>query len=253
MKRVVSMLGGILFFFFMQGQTISLSTDKTTSLVFPFAVLHADRGSRDIIVQQIPEARNVLLVKAVAKDFHSTNLTVATSDGSIYSLNAAYDASPAQLVYEITAQLHESVETYARSVITNSKFLHGIGDRNWGIVSRITGLYSKDEVLYCQVHLENRSAIDYGVDFLRCYIGDKKKGGRTATQETEWEPLFIAGNKTMVKAHSRSVLVLALPKFTIPDAKYFAVEINERNGGRHLSMKLNNRKLIKAIALPDLQ
>jgi hypothetical protein len=46
---------------------------------------------------------------------------------------------------------------------------------------------------------------------------------------------------------------IALEKFTIPDAKFLAIQIMEKNGGRHLFMKVNNRKIIRAIPLPDLK
>jgi hypothetical protein len=63
--------------------------------------------------------------------------------------------------------------------------------------------------------------------------------------------LTIAGNIKKIKAASASAIVIALPKFTIQDAKYLAIEIGEKDGGRHLDMKMGNRKIIKAILLPD--
>jgi hypothetical protein len=88
---------------------------------------------------------------------------------------------------------------------------------------------------------------------LRFYISDKKKSKRTAIQENELKPLCVAGNMTQVKANSNSVIVVALDKFTIPDAKYLAVQFMEKNGGRHLSMRVSNRKIMKAIPLADLK
>ncbi len=67
------------------------------------------------------------------------------------------------------------------------------------------------------------------------------------------KPLYVTGNISKVKANSSSVIVVALDKFTIPDAKYLAVQIMEKNGGRHLFMKVNNKKIMKAITLPDLR
>lgn len=72
-----------------------------------------------------------------------------------------------------------------------------------------------------------------------------------ATQENELTPLYTAGNSRQVKACNFSVIVVALDKFTIPDAKYLAVQIMEKNGGRHLLMKIHNDKIIRAIPLPD--
>ncbi len=95
--------------------------------------------------------------------------------------------------------------------------------------------------------------MDYDIDLLRFYIRDKKKSNRTAVQENELTPLYVAGNITQVKAYSTTVVVVALDKFTIPDAKYLALQIMEKNGGRHLSMKMSNKKIMQAITLPDLK
>jgi uncharacterized protein DUF4138 len=48
-------------------------------------------------------------------------------------------------------------------------------------------------------------------------------------------------------------IVFAINKFTIPDRKYLSIEINEKNGGRNLSLKLKNRIIMEAIPLPDLK
>jgi hypothetical protein len=62
----------------------------------------------------------------------------------------------------------------------------------------------------------------------------------------------VAGNNKQVKARQKNILVFVLEKFTIPDAKFLAIQIMEKNGGRHLLMKVNNRKIMQAILLPDL-
>jgi hypothetical protein len=62
----------------------------------------------------------------------------------------------------------------------------------------------------------------------------------------------VAGNNKQVKAYQKNILVFALEKFTISDAKFLAIQIMEKNGGRHLLMKVNNRKIMQAILLPDL-
>ena len=67
------------------------------------------------------------------------------------------------------------------------------------------------------------------------------------------KPLYVTGNTTMVKASNQNIIVFALQKFTLPDAKYLAIEINEKNGGRNLKMKVKNKKIMRAIALPEIQ
>ena len=70
MKRLVCMICGCWLFVSAIAQTsLCIATDKTTSLVFPFSILHVDRGSKDILVQPVQEAENILLVKGWAERF----------------------------------------------------------------------------------------------------------------------------------------------------------------------------------------
>ena len=88
---------------------------------------------------------------------------------------------------------------------------------------------------------------------LKFVIRDKNKGKRTAIQENEVTLLYIAGNKKRIKAYNFSVIVVALDKFTIPDAKLLGIRIMEKNGGRHFNLKIYNGQILKAKVLPDLK
>jgi conjugative transposon TraN protein len=254
MKHFVCLICAVSLFVSPFAQTVGLqiTTDKTTSLIFPYSIRHVDRGTKDILVQPVKEADNILLLKAALKDFGATNLSVVTSDGSVYSLALSY-GEPSVWVYRFAAQTKTSISTYANSVLDNPKTMSGVKNASWDMVARINGIYIKDDVIFYQLDLQNQSSIDYDINFLRFYIRDKKKSKRTAIQENELSPLYIAGNTLQVKAGSHHVIVVALDKFTIPDARYLAIEIGEKNGGRNLSLKVNNRKIIRAIALSDLK
>lgn len=234
-----------------QTSSLTISTIKTTSLVFPFPVLHVDRGTKDILVQQVPEAENILLVKAALQDFPESNLSVITNDGSIYSFVVNYKENPVELVYNLPINKKASIAGYAKGILDNPPIQIGMSADKWGMFSRVTGIYIKDGVLYYQLKLDNVSPIDYTFDVLRFFIKDKKKQKRTAIQEIELKPLYTIGSTTEVKANSSAVIVVAFAKFTIPDAKYMGVQMLEKNGGRNLLIKVNNRKIIKAKILPD--
>jgi conjugative transposon TraN protein len=236
-----------------QSKSLLITTDKTTSLVFPFPVLHVDRGTKDFYVQQVKEANNILLVKAASRDFTETNLSVITRDGMIYSFKINYSNDPEQWIYHLPPTKKASLVNYANGLLDNPETMKGVYDRQWDMETHLAGIYIKDEAIFYQLQLKNKSPIDYDIDLLRFYIRDKKKGKRTATQEIEMHPLHISGNTTTVKANSISHIVVALEKFTVPDAKYLAVEIMEKKGGRHLLMKVNNKRIIRAIPLPDFK
>ena len=255
MKRFVCLISVCWMFLISSAQTPSLAitTDKTVSLVFPFSILHVDRGTQDVLVQPVKEASTILLVKAATKNFSETNLSVVTDDGSIYSFKVNYEADPSVWIYHLPTRSKATIATYANSVLDNPIIIHGIKDRSWDMLAKITGIYIKDNVIYYQLQLNNLSPIDYDIELLRFYIRDKRKGRRTAIQENEMKPLYSAGNTSQVKANSRNTIVIALEKFTIPDAKHLTVQIMEKNGGRHLSLKVNNNKIIKAIQLSDIK
>jgi conjugative transposon TraN protein len=255
MKRLVCLFGGCWLFVSAIAQTSALciSTDKTTSLIFPFSIRHVDRGTKDILVQQVKEADNILLVKAAAKNFSETNLSVVTEDGSVYTFVINYEEKPPTWVYNLPANKKATIATYANGILDNPKTIKGIKDNKWDMVANVIGIYIKEAIIYYQVEINNESPIDYDIDLLRFYIRDKKKNKRTAIQENELKPLYVAGNIIQVKAFNQNVIVVALDKFTIPDAKFLAVQIMEKNGGRHLLMKINNNKIMQAVTLPDLK
>jgi conjugative transposon TraN protein len=254
MKRSVWLILLSLIFVTSKAQTsISLSTEKTSSLVFPFPIIHVDRGTSSILVQPVKESPSILLVKAGIKDFQETNISVITSDGSLYDFTLRYDSAPGQLVFYAPSLSSPPVASYANSILDNPKTMRGIKDQKWDMDAGVAGIYIKNEVIYYQLFLENDSPLDYDIDLIKFYIRDKKKGKRAAVQENEMKPLYIAGNIEQVKANSKTVIVFALDKFTIPDAKYLAVEIMEKNGSRHLAMRVSNRKILKAIMLPDFK
>ena len=156
-------------------------------------------------------------------------------------------------MYSLTPQNSGTPERYANGISDNPQTMHGIRYRKWDMLAKVCGIYIHENIIYYQLQLNNQSPIDYDIDLLRFYIRDKRKAKRTAIQENEMKPLYIAGNTKSVKANSTSTLVIALEKFTIPDAKLLTIEIMEKNGGRHLFLKVKNNKIIKALPLPELK
>lgn len=255
MKRIVCLICVCWMFVsgYTQTSSLQITTDKTTSLIFPFPIRHVDRGTKDVLVQPVKEADNILLVKAASVKFPETNLSVVTGDGSVYSFKVNYTDQPENWIFYLPELKKSTIATYANGILDNHRTVRGIRDRKWDIAASVNGIYIKDDVMYYQILLCNQSTIDYDIDLLKFYIRDKRKSKRTAAQENELTPLHISGNTRKVKGSDFSMIVVALDKFTIPDAKYLAIQLMEKNGGRHLLMKVNNNKIIRAIPLPDLK
>src|ERR1700752_4609443 len=137
------------------GQNLSLSTDKTTSLVFPFPILHVDKGTQDIITQPVKEPGNILLVKAASKNFAETNLSVVISDGSVYTFKVSYTDNPDKWVFYLRAKKDESVATYANGILDNTNKRKYCRVRKNGVSVSVNGIYIRDEVMYYQLLICN--------------------------------------------------------------------------------------------------
>lgn len=81
---------------------------------------------------------------------------------------------------------------------------------------------------------------------LRLFIKDKKQSKRTASQEVQQKPVYKHGDASVINGNSTVDIVFVVPKFTIPDAKLLHIEVMEHNGGRHLTLKIKNKLVVKA-------
>ena len=231
---------------------IPISERETVSLIFPFPIEHVDRGTKDVLVSRPHGADNILLVKATSGEMSVTNLSVILSDGSVYAFELEYMQAPSQFLYEMTAQKDASVTTYANGILDNGVSMRGPHESRNGVEARITGIYIHNGVMYYQLYLCNHSPIDYDISLCQWSLRDSRESKRTARQQVLLFPLHVSGNEHAIPANGFTIQVFAFPKLTIPDAKQLYIQLFERNGGRHLSLALRNKHLLRAIPLPDL-
>lgn len=241
---------------------LEIAYSKTTNIVFPFAIKSVDRGSKDILAQKAGGIENVLQLKAAKQDFQETNLTVITSDGELYSFLVNYSHDPRVLnlsfcqadenrpgkAIQFSAEKVNAAEVAFNTglVACAKKRAPFKKDEKFGIGLELDGLFVKDDVIYYRLGLGNNTHISYDIDQLRFFIRDQKKARRTATQEVEVKPVYVLGATDRISGKTQQAVVFALPKFTIPDQKYLAIQLMEKNGGRHLSLKIHNKTIVKA-------
>ena len=245
---------------------IAITYNKTTNLVFPYAIKSLDKGSQSILAQKAKGVENILLVKASKEGFEETNLTVITSEGKLYSFLLNYSPQPSVLnfsfgtkessaqdaIFSLEDHNEVEIQAYSKAAAVEKKKVHGIKDKKYGMRFRLNGLFIRDNVMYCRIKIENKSNINYDIDQLRFFIRDRKKAKRTATQEIEIKALYVQNDTTTVRGQTEHIFVFALPKFTIPDQKYLAIQLMEKNGGRHLKFDVHNKTLVRSKVLSSL-
>jgi conjugative transposon TraN protein len=242
---------------------LKITVNKTTNIIFPYAIKSVDRGSVNVLAQKAKGVENILLVKANKENFSQTNLSVVTADGKLYSFLLDYINNPtainisflpdtinaANFDYGNKIYNAASIEQDAKTISEDKSKTDAVSDHRYGMTVSLDGIYIRSEVVFFRLEIVNKSNIDYDIDMLKFFIRDEKKAKRTASQEIEIHPIYALGNTTMIQGDRKNELVFALPKFTIPDKKYLSVQVTEKNGGRNLQLRIANRKIIKAKSL----
>jgi conjugative transposon TraN protein len=146
----------------------------------------------------------------------------------------------------------ENIQKYSKLAFYDKKKIRGKKENKYDIQFQLSGIFIRDDVMYYRINITNNSKINYDFDQLRFFIRDNKKVKRTASQEIEILPVYILNNVTTIDGESENTFVFAFPKFTIPEQKYLAMQLMEKNGGRHVELHVNNKKLVQVTVLPKL-
>ncbi|TXK31123.1 conjugative transposon protein TraN [Pontibacter qinzhouensis] len=248
----------------LQPKSLELAYQKTTTLVFPHTVQSVDRGSRDILAQVPEKVENVLQLKAAQEGFTETNLTVITADGRLYSFEVTYADHPATTLLKLGPPAStdapvefanknlntEQLKTIANLLAEDPRYCYGIKDKAGKTKTTLEGIYVQGNTFFYRLVLSNKSPIPYDVDFVRFSLRDRRQVKRTATQEEERIPLYAYGlEEKTVEAGGQKTLVFALEKVPITKEKELVVELFEKNGGRHLQLRIRGKDLEQACAL----
>lgn len=256
---------------------IQIAYNKTTTIIFPNSIKSVDRGSADVLAQRAEGVENVLHIKADREDFEQTNLSVITSDGKFYSFLLDYNKNPTTLsinlnleglkatggrvnfngttsqadqnsyiVFEDVKVSDASLKATGASIAKQKRFIKNIGEDQNQIHFALEGIYIKENVIYYQLIIKNKSNINYDIDFIKFYIRDKKLVKRTASQDIEVPFIYEYNPESTVKGKTEIQKVFALQKFTIPDDKDLYIELYEKNGGRQSKLKIGNDLIVAA-------
>ncbi len=247
-------------------KNLHIGYSKTTSIVFPYAIKSIDKGSPDVLTQKAKGVENILLVKAAKQNFTQTNLTVVTADGRLYVFTLSYDeecadlnikadnavASSKEILFSLENENQKKIEQLASLALSKKIKTRSLKKTKFQITLEVNGIFVHEDVLYLRVAFENNSKINYDIDQLRFFIRDQRKSKRIASQEIEILPLYTTSSSAVIPYMSKVVKVYALDKFTIPENKFFTLQLIEKNGGRQLDVNIKNYLIEKVIHIGEI-
>ena len=241
---------------------IEVSEMNTTHLLFPSTVDEIHLGSESIISEKADKLDNIVKVKSTtdnADEFLQTSLTVITSDGKIYPIEVDYNKSPKEMSISFGDQRDraffqgvnvndEQMQGMAKWIIDQGVRINNIGSNDFKMTFQLSSIYTDQDVIAFNLHMINGSKIDYGIDFVKAYIRDKKISKKTAMQEDEIYPIFayFSDADKVIRGKGEYNVVLFYKKFTIPEKRILFFELFEANGGRHIKFSAPNKSIIKA-------
>ena len=83
--------------------------------------------------------------------------------------------------------------------------------------------------------------------------GSFKRIQRTAIQETVIDPVRSYNEILVIGGKSTVRTVYTIPQFTIPDDKILVIELVEKNGGRHQTIRVENSDIVAAKVINELK
>lgn len=234
-----------------QVTTIGVTTNKTISLLFPAAILSIDRGSEHILVQK--STAQVLKVKADSVFADTTNLTVITTDGKLYSFLVAYTVSPPVLTLDLGAGenlLNDTMLTaLAARVRVADHRLHGIRYSSGQVWLQVQGIYTNGNVIAVKLRIDNRSAISYEIGGLNALVSGGHTAARRAVQDRDIPILLMDKAINTIREKQSGVIVVILPKAGLTQGQTLQVHIQERGSDRQLRLSIPHKMILNAILL----
>lgn len=248
--------------------TIYVNERSQTHLIAPEKVVYVDFGDTCIEVRKAENTENIVRIRATTDKPQAfprqTNVSLATADGQFYTYNVDFLQEPQVFVYEIGEQRPEKTPNVILSdniipagerdkvidrVYDARRGIYNLGIIRNRIVFSVNNIHIYDNLMLFTFCLENKTRVPYDIDYIRYYIVDKKTAKLTASQEVDQTPLFAERYTPRVEGRSSMKYVIAFNKFTIPDDKFFRIEINEKNGGRHIVFDLENKDVVNVTGI----
>jgi len=253
--------------------TIYANDHKNVALFFPSPIQQGITGSENFVFTYNREKEQHFgLLQATPG--RVSNLLVISDSGAIFSYIVKYSDDLKKLNYFIAEtnsignvipvsednedirkdeglkedsakSISYSIENYFRKfcsyLIEKKQGIKRIKKRKNDIVLSLENIVFEKEQLFFVLEIQNRSTIDYEVNFLELSVQTKKNGKRKSMQKLVQEPSLKFQMPEIIKEGQSARFIYVLQKFSIANDKVVMLDLNEKNGERNLKLKVKQR------------
>ncbi len=241
---------------------IHVSESKATHLICPESVTYLQVGDHSrILAEIVPEHPSLVRVKATEPFEEETSLTLVCA-GKVYSVLVGYRNTD-RVEYRLenlrgektgipaSGNLPEYVlkELGTQILAKKTKHIRNRKTKKEGMELCLNNIWLKNDLLFFEVSITNKTNIGYRMEGFNWWIDDKKQLKATNVQEYPVEPEFRHYGVEYVPAGTTLREVFVLPKLTIPEKRVLRIEILEKalgNTGRKLSLEIKNKDILRA-------
>ena len=245
--------------------TIYANDTKNVALFFPEPIRQGVTGSDNFVFTYNREKEQYfgLLQATPGKE---SNLLIINRNGAIFSYIIRYRKQLSKLNYFVSQSssignekpiiIDTTEVTEVENLVDNSIFYYTkfssyllerkqrigtIQKRNESIVLSVENIVFDKEELYFVIQIENKSSLDYDLNFLNLSLETRQKGKRKSLQKLLQEPIFKHNVPSRIAEGEVVKLVYVMPKFSIINDRRLVVELNEKNGERDLKLKVSHK------------
>ena len=245
--------------------TIYANDTKNVALFFPEPIRQGITGSDNFVFTYNREKEQYFGLLQ-AKPGKESNLLVINRNGSIFSYIVRYKSQLTKLNYFVPkassignekpvvkdtteiAKVENSIDNktnyytkFSSYLLEREQRIGTIQKRNQGIVLSIENIVFDKEELYFVVKIENKSTLDYDLNFLNLSVETRQKGKKKSLQKLFRKPSFKYNVPSRIAEGKVTRLIYVMPKFSIGNDRRLVVELNEKNGERDLKLKVSHK------------
>lgn len=234
-----------------QNDTLWISSDYTTHIIFSTDIIYADLSNSSIIAAKVVDQdKNILAVRAVTEFLGSASISALERNGSMHTYVVRYMKSPESLVIDMrSAQegiFREDHGFSMQDAMGMKKGIYHIGDISYGIRVFCENVIVHADNTYIILSLDNLSSIGYNVQDAVFVLESRKRKKRSVSYDKPLFPRSRYGSLSSPPGES-SKAVYAFEKLTLSRDQELKVYLYEDGGARDLTLTIDAKAINRAI------